>query len=92
MTLHNVSIICPSLATALINTYRGDACLFVDGTVLFSQEGTTQGDPLAMAFYALATLPLIEACEVSTLSREVWFADDATGCGPLTALREWWDL
>ena len=45
-----------------------------------------------MAFYALATLPLIEACEVSTLSGEVWFADDATGCSPLTSLREWWDL
>ena len=27
VALHNVSIICPSLATALINTYRGDACL-----------------------------------------------------------------
>ena len=22
----------------------------------------------------------------------MWFADDATGCGPLTSLREWWDL
>ena len=59
VALHNVSIICPSLATALINTYQGDACLFVDGTVLFSQEGTTQWYPLAMAFYDLASLPLI---------------------------------
>ena len=25
------------------------------------------------------------------LAREVWFADDATGGGSLTALRSWWD-
>lgn len=91
VALLNVARLCPSVATVLINTYRGDTFLFVSGTVLFSREGTTQGDPLAMIFYALATLPLIEACHTTRLSGEVWFADDATGSGPLTALREWWD-
>ena len=43
-----------------------------------------------MPFYALATIPLISACK-SDLSSEVWFADDATGCGSLTSLRSWWD-
>ena len=56
-----------------------------------SLEGTTQGDPLAMVFYALATLPLIGPCKVSSLTGEAWFADDATGSGSIASLRAWWD-
>lgn len=55
--LHNIQLLCPSLATVLINTYRTPSELYVDGNVLLSQEGTTQGDPLAMPMYALATIP-----------------------------------
>ena len=59
-TLHNIQRLCPSLVTALINTYRAPSELYVDGDVLFSQEGTTQGDLLAMPMYTLATIPLIK--------------------------------
>lgn len=92
VALRNVRQLCPSIATALINTYRANAELFIDGTTLYSQEGTTQGDPLAMAFYALATVPLSKACKVERLSGEVWFADDAAGGGRIEHLRQWWDL
>jgi len=34
--------------------------LFISGDVLLSEEGTTQGDPFAMPFYALATIPLLQ--------------------------------
>ena len=44
--LHNIQRLCPSLATALINIYSAPSELYVDGDVLLSQEGTTQGDPL----------------------------------------------
>ena len=44
--LHNIQRLCPSLATALINTYRAPSELYVHGDVLLSREGTTQGDPL----------------------------------------------
>jgi len=46
-----------SLATILTNTYRKHPELFIDGETLFSCEGTTQGDPLAMAMYAIGILP-----------------------------------
>ena len=59
------------------NTYRENASLFIDGDTLFSQEGTTQGDPLAMAMYAITTVPLIEKLQ-STNTKQVWYANDAT--------------
>ena len=60
VALHNIQRICPPLSTILINTYRAPTELFVDGDTILSQEGTTQGDPLAMPMYALATIPLIQ--------------------------------
>ena len=57
--LQNKLSLCPSIASALVNTYRSSAHLFVDGEVILSEEGTTQGDPLAMTMYATATIPLI---------------------------------
>ena len=59
VALRNVLKLCPSLAKILINTYREDIQLFINGETLLSQEGTTQGDPLAMAMYAIAITPLI---------------------------------
>ena len=90
--LHNIQRLCPSLATALINTYRAPSELFIDGDVLLSCEGTTQGDPLAMPMYALAIIPLIRNLKdsVSDINR-VWYVDDASGAGMITRLREWWD-
>lgn len=32
----------------------------MDGNVIHSREEATQGDPLAIPMYALATVPLIE--------------------------------
>ena len=53
---------CPALATVLINTYRQATELFVYGSTLFSEEGITQGDPLAMPMY-MATIPFINQLE-----------------------------
>ena len=63
--------------------------MFVDGDTLLSQEGTTQGDPLAMPMYALATIPLIKKLKGN--SKQIWYADDAVAIGRITDLREWWD-
>ena len=56
VALHNAHYLCPSLANILINTYQDPSELFTDGEVLWSEAGTTQGDPLAMPLYALATI------------------------------------
>ena len=82
--LLNIHLNCPSIAKALINTHRADTQLFVDGESILSQEGTTQGDPLTMAMYAICTLPLIQRLNQSV--QQVWYADDATAGGELHSL------
>ena len=88
--LHNIRVLCPSQATILGNTYGGTADLFVGGEVLSSQEGTTQGDPLTMCMYAIGILPLICSLQ-SSGTKQVWYADDATGGGTLEVVKIWWD-
>ena len=88
VALHNIHRICPPLSTILINTYRAPTELFVHGDTILSQEGTTQGDPLAMPMYALATIPLIK--KLAGNHRQIWYADDAAAVGKIVDLREWW--
>lgn len=61
----------------------------MDGDKLLSREGTTQGDPLAMPMYSIATIPLINKLPSKVM--QVWYADDATTVGKLAKLRRWWD-
>ena len=84
--LRNIQHLCPSI---LINIYRVDVALYIEGSTLLSEEGTTQGDPLAMPMYALGVLPLIDC--ISGDLMQVWYADDATACGSLSELHLWWD-
>ena len=62
--IHNIKKICPSVGTILSNTYQSPIQMFIQGggEILSqegtTQEGTTQGDPLGMAMYALALMPL----------------------------------
>ena len=71
------------------NTYHSECDLFVGGSIIKSAEGTTQGDPLAMAMYAVATIPLIK--QKGQQIMQAWYADDAAGVGSLTNVRDWWD-
>ena len=59
---------------------------------ILSTEGTTQGDLLAMAMYAVAILPLIHKLRNNSPDvKQVWYADDAIGAGACEKLRQWWE-
>ena len=90
VTLMNCEAICPAMSPILINTYRSNSCLFIDGQCILSKEGTTQGDPLAMAMYAIGTQPLIR--KLDGISNQVWYADDSAAGSNLEGLRRWWDI
>ena len=64
-------------------------CL-LGGESILSQERTTQGDPLAMAMYALALVPMIT--RLSNVVKQVWYTDDAAAVGHLTDVCTWWDI
>ena len=68
-----------------INTHRRPARLIILGVSdICSLEGTTQGDNLAMAFYALGTTALVNTLQItSTEVRQVLLADDISGPGSL---------
>jgi len=86
VALYNIQhlTMCTLFFTILINILCD---YIVDGDVLYSEEGTAQGDPLAMPFYALATVPLIQ--KFTAPVTQVWYADDASACGKVSALNAW---
>ena len=95
--LHNVSIICPPISTYVQNCYSVHSRLFIiGGGEIKSTEGTTQGDPIAMAVYAIATIPLILmiveiTCHADNTTKTAAYADDITAAGKIIQLKHWWD-
>ena len=61
----------------------------IDGDGIYSSEGNTQGDPLGMHMYTLATIPLIKKLSTSVL--RTWYANDGAATGNIANLRLWWD-
>ena len=86
--LLNMYHLCPPLTTILTYTYRSALHLFIAGSSLLSQEGITQGNPLAMPVYAIGIIPVIR--QLTGLARHVWYADDAAAGGSLLHLKDWW--
>ena len=87
VTLRNCEMVCRALSHILINTYHNNSQLFVDGQCILSKEGTTQGDPLAMAMYAIGTQPLVR--RLDGIAKQVWYADDSAAGSRLERLRRW---
>jgi hypothetical protein len=88
VTLLNSQIVCPTLAPSVMNTYRNPSELFVDGESILSSEGTTDGDPLGLAIYAIGTQPLIR--KLSGIAKQAWYADDSSAGSKLKKWKEWW--
>ena len=89
---------CSRLSRLAFNCYRHALRLVCRqpgsaATILLSREGVTQGDPLSMALYGIALLPLAE-----TLRSECgevlqpWYADDAAMQGTPRAVSECFTL
>ena len=93
--IHNVRVLCPVMSTYLTNCYKRRSRLFVVGGMeIASDEGTTQGDPLAMPAYAVGLIPLMDMLKEHYLSsdvKNVAFADDLAGAGKIENLKAWWD-
>ncbi|XP_073243955.1 uncharacterized protein [Porites lutea] len=90
--LHNMQIMCKEMALYVINTYRSPSRLFTcGGGEILSREGTTQGDPLAMPWYALNTSIMIQNLrDHCPLVKQVWLADDSAGGGSIVQLYNWY--
>ena len=90
-TLHNISILCPTIATFVIDTYRLPVRIFVTGgQELKSSEGTTQGDPLSMSIYGISLIPLMLALLNTSNTKQCWLADDASGAESIKDVLIWW--
>ena len=75
-----MQILCPVFSNYVVNSYRVPARLFVIGGIeLCSNEGTTQGDPIGMAVYAMGITQLLNFM-LSTIAdvpdQMAAFADD----------------
>ena len=94
--MRNIKYICPPIATFVRNCYNAPARLFVlGGKELLSCEGTTQGDPIAMAIYGIALKPLLKyqaTCYPERDPKMAAFADDLTSAAILSTLRSWWKI
>jgi len=96
--LHNVHEICPPLYQYLKNHYQKPADLIINTTEdhyqLKSEEGSTQGDVAAMAFYALGIKPLVDDLATATkpsVCKQSWYADDSSAGGKIEGIKIWWD-
>ena len=59
----------------------------MEALIILSQEGVTQGDPLSMALYGIALLPLAEKLrKESPTVMQPWYADDAAMMGGAAAV------
>ena len=95
--LHNVEVICPSIARYVKNCYSVNSRLFIiGGGEIQSMEGTMQGNPAAMVIYAIAFIPrilmLVELwMQDNSHTKTATYADDLTVVEPFDQIRIWWN-
>ena len=98
--IHNIRQLCPSIYQYVQNIYQNPADLIInspkgaESRYLQSEEGFTQGDPIAMQCFGISMRPLSDRLAQATdpqKCRQVLYADDLTGAGVLSELRTWWD-
>ena len=88
--IHNVIIErFPELQSWFEFTHGRPSPLFCGENIIYSEQGTQQGDPLGPAFFALAIQPCIEALHSSfNADWEAWYHDDGILVGDSKTLIE----
>ena len=86
--LHNIQISCHEILVFILNFCLKASCLFYDEGGTSSDDGTTQGDAVAMVMYALELRNLLQL-ELGT--RTVFFADDGVLGGMLNEIKHCWE-
>ena len=83
---------CPELSTFVSNVYGCEAELFVANSseTILSREGTTQGGPESMGFYAASTTLLSAQQATQPETKKIFYADDGSAGGKLDNLHDWW--
>jgi len=82
----------PSGSQFTFNCYRHAAQLVIrhsgqPGSVILSQEGVTQGDPISMVIYGVVLTPLTESVqEAQPDILQAWYADDSSFAGSAPAI------
>ena len=97
--LHNIRELCPPFYQYLHNTYQKPANLIISGEAgkyetILSQEGSTQGDVIAMHKYGLGIKPLTSELSNAINTercKQAWYADDSSAAGRLVEMRKWWN-
>ena len=89
VAIRNLEKTCHPFYTLVTSMYRDPSRLYSDGDFIMSNEGTTQGDTLAMPIFAVSSVPIIKKTETDGVT-QIWIADDATGAGSLIGLRNRW--
>ena len=88
--LENVKALCPSLRVVSAKSFCHPSHLYIGMATILSQEGTTQGDPLAMAIYGIAILPLRTRLHNDSFPQN-WYADDGSVVGKIKNNRALFD-
>ena len=94
--LHNVTIICPAIAIYVKNCYSLHSRLFIiGGNEIRSCEGTIQVDPITLAVYAIAIIPMILmtvdiTSKIDDSTKSAAYVDDVTAAGKIIQLKNWW--
>ena len=90
--LHNVEVICPSIARYVKNCYSVNSRLFIiGGGEIHPIEGTAQGHPAAIVIYAITIIPLVlmlvEFRMQDNNHATAAYAEDLTVAWPLDQIR-----
>ena len=86
--LGSTKVLMPSIISLASFCYSKHSVLFFNGSIVDSQTGVQQGDPLGQLLFSLAIWPLIDEIEskIPNLLQHCWYLDDGIIAGTVIKL------